>query len=218
MFSSALVILALSASALANVFITSPTASTTFTGGKEATISWQDTTDAPSLKDFGLATVSIYAGNAIQQTSLQLIVDNVDVSTTSSIKFTPNPQIGPNSDQYFVRIESRNLKDAAQPQFPALAFSAKFKMDGMTGTFSPAVQAQIAGQSTAPLAGSTPAATGAPAATSAAASTTKSGSSTRAATSTGSAQAATQTDGAIALGSSAKILFAVVVAVAVALC
>lgn len=92
------------------------------------------------------------------------------------------------------------------------------RMDGMTGTFSPAVQAQIAGQSTAPLAGSTPTATGTPVATSAAASTTKSGSSTRAATSTSSAQAATQTDGALALGSSAKILFAIVLAVAIALC
>ncbi|ESK94824.1 hypothetical protein Moror_14217 [Moniliophthora roreri MCA 2997] len=37
-----------------------------------------------------------------------------------------------------------------------LAFSAKYQMDGMSGQFSPAVQAQIDGQSTAPLAGSTP--------------------------------------------------------------
>jgi hypothetical protein len=77
-------ILTLCASALANVYTTSPTASSTFTGGKEATISWQDDSKAPSLKDFGAAKVSIYVGNAQQQTLLQTIVPSIDVSTTQS--------------------------------------------------------------------------------------------------------------------------------------
>jgi len=154
-FTTPLVVIAISASALANVFITSPVASTTFTGGKQATISWQDDGAAPSLKDFGPAKVSIYAGNAQQQTSLQPIVPSVDVSTTSSINFVVDASKGPNSDEYFIRIESLSLKDAKSPQYPALAFSAKFTMDGMTGVFTQEVQAQIAGQSTAPLAGAT---------------------------------------------------------------
>jgi len=153
MFSSPLVVLSLISVAFATVFTTSPVASSTFTGGQEATISWQDDGSAPSLKDFGPARVSIYVGNAQQQTSLQTIVPSVDVSTTSSIKFTPDASIGPNSAQYFIRFESLSLKDAAAPQFPALAFSAKFTMAGMTGVFTADAQAQIDGQTTAPLGG-----------------------------------------------------------------
>ncbi|KAF9467678.1 hypothetical protein BDZ94DRAFT_1248750 [Collybia nuda] len=155
MFPTSLVLLALASSAFATVFTTSPVASSVFSGGKQATISWQDDGKAPTLKDFGPAKVSIYVGNAQQQTLLQTIVPSVDVSTTQSIQFTPDATIGPNSAEYFIRFESISLKDANAPQFPALAFSAKFTMDSMTGTFSPAVLAQISGQSTAPLAGAT---------------------------------------------------------------
>jgi hypothetical protein len=155
MFTSTLILLALSASAFANVFVTSPVATTTFHGGQQSTVSWQDDGNVPTLQAFGPAKVSIYAGNAQQQTLLQSISTSVDVSTTSSIQFTPDPSIGPNSDEYFIRVESISLKDANQTQYPALAFSAKFTMDDMTGTFTPAVQSQIDGQTTAPLAGAT---------------------------------------------------------------
>jgi len=163
MFSQSFAVLALAvAPALATVFVTSPVASTTFHGGQSATISWQDNNAAPSLQDFGNAKVSIYAGNAQQQTSLQLIVPSVNVATTSSVQFTPDATIGPNSGEYFVRIESLTAKDPLNPQFPALSFSAKFTLDNMSGTFTPAIQAQIDGQSTAPLAAAqtTPAAAG----------------------------------------------------------
>jgi len=159
MFATPLVLLALASSAFATVFTTSPVASSTFTGGQEATISWQDDGSAPSLKDFGPAKVSIYVGNAQQQTPLQLIVPSIDVSTTQTIKFTPDASIGPNSSEYFIRFESLSLKDAKAPQFPALAFSAKFKMSSMTGVFTAEAQAQIDGQTTAPLAGATAAPT-----------------------------------------------------------
>ncbi|XP_006455314.1 hypothetical protein AGABI2DRAFT_194933 [Agaricus bisporus var. bisporus H97] len=156
MFFNSFALLALAASpTLANVFITNPTSSTTFHGGQQATLNWQDDSKAPSLQDMGNCTVAIYVGNALQQTSLQTIVESVDVSKTSAIQFTPKPEIGPNSAEYFIRIDSLTAKDSASPQYPAMSFSAKFKMDGMTGTFSSAIEAQIAGQSTAPLAGQT---------------------------------------------------------------
>ncbi|PPQ74396.1 hypothetical protein CVT26_000947 [Gymnopilus dilepis] len=157
MFSKAFVVLAFTSAAFANVFITAPVASTTYTAGQQATVQWQDDGQSPSLADFGPAKISIYAGNAQQQTSLQLLNGNVDVSKVSSINFTPDATIGPNSNEYFIRVESLSLKDAKQPQFPALAFSAKFTLAGMTGTFSAEVQSQINGQATAPLAGPTPA-------------------------------------------------------------
>jgi len=186
MFSTPFILLALTASALANVFITSPVASSTFTGGKQAVISWQDDGTTPSLKNFGPAKVSIYAGNAQQQTLLQTIVPSVDVSTTSSINFTVDASIGPNSPEYFIRIESLSLKDASNPQYPALAFSAKFTMNGMTGVFSQAVLSEIAGQSTAPLAAptSTPASGSPTAATTTGTSATSSTKSTSTAKST----------------------------------
>jgi hypothetical protein len=169
MLASIFVVLAISASTFANVFMTSPTASSTFVGGQKSTVTWQDDGSAPSLQDFGAAKVSIYVGNSIQQTPLQTIAETVDVSKTNSVDFTPDPSIGPNGKNYFVRIESLGLKDAKQPQFPALAFSAIFTMSGMSGNFNSSVQAQIDGQSTAPIGGLTTASAGA---TSAGAATT----------------------------------------------
>ncbi|EEB86722.1 hypothetical protein MPER_16219, partial [Moniliophthora perniciosa FA553] len=65
-FKSALVA-SLASSAFATIFITSPVASDTFNGGQKATIKWQDDGKAPTLKDWGMAKVSIYTGNAKQQ-------------------------------------------------------------------------------------------------------------------------------------------------------
>jgi hypothetical protein len=188
------------APALANVFITSPTASSTFNGGQQAQIQWQDDGKAPTLKDMGNCKVSIYVGNALQQTSVQTIVDSVDVSTTSTIQFTPDAGAGPNSNEYFIRVESLTAKDSGNPQYPALSFSAKFTLAGMTGSFSPAVEAQIAGQSTAPLAGPTAAAGGptggAPAASSPAPTGGASASSNHAATSASSSAPSSKTSSA----------------------
>jgi len=165
MFSQALVVFAFASAAFATVFVTAPVASTIDAAGQSAVVQWQDSGSAPSLSDFGPAKISIYAGNAQQQTLLQTLNSSVDVSQVSSINFIPDPSIGPDSSEYFIRFESLSLKDATQPQFPALAFSAKFTLTGMTGAFSAAVLSQISGQSTAPLASqSSPAGASTPAA------------------------------------------------------
>lgn len=89
MFFSAFVVLSLSASAFANLYvrsfyhpyphpcmiltaiqITQPVSSTTWTGGQQSTVSWQDDGQQPSLAQFGLAMVSIYAGNSQQQVNM----------------------------------------------------------------------------------------------------------------------------------------------------
>jgi len=208
MFSSIFVALTLSASAFANVFVTSPVASTTFVGGHQATVSWQDDGSAPTLQSFGPAMVSIYAGNAQQQTLLQTISPNIDVSKLSTIQFTPDPTIGPNSNQYFIRFQSISLKDATSPQYPALAFSAKFTMSGMSGQFNATVQDQINGQSTAPI-GGTVAASSTPTATVAATTSKLSSSSASSATSKASTAAgASSTSGAGKLASTGIAVFA----------
>lgn len=192
MFQRAAVVLALSASVFATLFTTAPVASTTWQAGQAQTVSWQESTDgaAPNLAAFGPSVISVYVGNAQQQTDLQTIGTSVDVSKNGSISFTPDPKIGPNGDFYFIRYQSISLKDATQPQFPALAFSAKFTLSGMTGTFSPAIQAQISGASTAPIGGP---ATQAPAASTSAAPATPS---SAAKTTTSTAKAAASTGGA----------------------
>jgi hypothetical protein len=166
MFPQLAVLLSLTASALCNVFVTEPVASTTWNGGSKQSVTWQDNGNAPTLASFGPAIISIYVGNAQQQTSLQTISPSTDVSKASSVDFTIDPTIGPNANEYFIRFESISLKDATNPQFPALAFSAKFTLASMTGTFNSTVQAQINGQSTAPIGGSTPAGSATPAAAS----------------------------------------------------
>lgn len=138
--------------AMANVFITSPVASTSWAGGSQQTVSWQDDGASPTLAAFGNAKVSIYVGNAQQQTLLQPISPSVNVATTSAVVFTIDPTIGPNGNNYFIRVESLGLKDTTNPQYPALAFSAKFTLTSMTGTFNASVQSEINGASTAPLA------------------------------------------------------------------
>ncbi|KZO94676.1 hypothetical protein CALVIDRAFT_470172, partial [Calocera viscosa TUFC12733] len=156
-------LLAAAQSALATIYVTNPVASTTFTGGSTAVISWEDDGSAPSLATIGAASVGIYAGSATQQTLLQMIIGSVDVSTTASIQFTVDPTIGPDSNAYFIRFTSAAYHDPSTPTYPYEQFSARFTMTGMTGQFNASVQAQIDGATgvnsiAGPAATSTPAA------------------------------------------------------------
>lgn len=180
--------------AFATVYVIEPVATTKYPAGVPgAVVSWQDDQKTPSLAMFGLASISIYVGNAIQQTKLQVLSNSTDVSTTSSITFTPDPTIGPDGSDYFIRFESLSGKDSASAPFEA--FSAKFTLTGMTGNFSASVQAEIAGQSTAPL-GQTSSGTAGP--TSTPSLTTSTASKTPTSTSSTSATA-TATSGAMSL-------------------
>lgn len=80
---------------------TSPTATTSWQGGKPQRIEWinDPNNPTPALSDFGPCKISIYVGNAQQQTSLQLLSPSTDVSKNNSLEFTPDPTIGPNSNQ-----------------------------------------------------------------------------------------------------------------------
>jgi len=160
MFSS-LVVLSLAAIAPlahATVFMTNPTASTNIPAGKPFSITWQDDGKAPNLTAFGPATVGLYVGSESVQDELQAI-GNVDVSQVNTISWTPDATAGPNYNSYFIRITSVSLKDPNQTQFNAEAFSAKFTLSGMTGTFNSTVQAVISGSAASSGAASTPAAT-----------------------------------------------------------
>ncbi|KAH9034734.1 hypothetical protein EDB84DRAFT_1239183, partial [Lactarius hengduanensis] len=149
---SSLLVLGLAAiapSALATVFVTAPTASTSWPAGQQATITWQDDGNTPNVKSFGPSLIGLYAGNQQQQTLLQTIASDVDVSAVSTVTWTPDATVGPNFNNYFIRFTSNDLPDPTQSQFKAEAFSAKFTLTGMTGTFNASVQAQISGTTAA---------------------------------------------------------------------
>jgi len=194
---SAAFFLSLVAAASANVYVTSPVAGTVFTAGQNSTITWKDDGMSPSLQSFGPSEVSIYVGNAQEQTSLQLIVSSVDVSTTSSIVFIPDGTIGPSGSDYFIRFQSINLKDATNSQYPAEAFSAKFTLNGATGQFTPQEQSEIDGQSTAPLGGAT--SVSSPAVSTPASSSHKSSSTGSASTPTASGSQHASSNGAVGI-------------------
>jgi hypothetical protein len=203
-------------SALATIFTTSPVATTSWQAGQEQTITWIEDPNnpTPSLKDFGPTKISIYVGNSQQQTSLQLISPSTDVSTINQFKFSPDATIGPNSKEYFIRFESLAFKDPKQPQFPALAFSAKFELTGMSGRFTPEIQQQIDGASSLPIGPSTPAS---PTNTNTNTNTTPkntpspSTTTTRPPSNTGTSQGNSNTDGALGLAAG-KLVVGVVAA------
>ena len=60
------------------------------------------------------------------QLSLQVLSRSTNITKESELSFIPDATIGPNSGEYFIRMESLSLKDPSQPQLPALVFSAKF--------------------------------------------------------------------------------------------
>jgi len=140
--------------ASAMVYITSPTASSNFSAGVSSPITWQDDGKQPTPKDIGPSKVGLYVGNVNQQVLVQTISTNTDVSQASSIDFTPEAGAGPDSDQYFIRFDSLSLKQNGT-NFPVQAFSHKFALNKMTGSFNASVSSIIAGQSTAPFASQT---------------------------------------------------------------
>ncbi|KAI5121910.1 hypothetical protein M0805_000239 [Coniferiporia weirii] len=203
MFARAAVIVSLAASTLATVYVTAPIAGTTCSGGSTCNIAWKDDGTTPALGDFGNSMVSVYVGNQQQQTLLQNITGSVNVATTSAITFTVDPTIGPNSGVYFIRFESLTSTTGGAP---TEAFSAKFTLNNMSGTFSPAAQAQIDAASSsgspAPSSGSSSSS-----ASSSAASTTAKTSSTG--TSSGSASTSSSSSAAGRNGVAAGALSAV---------
>jgi len=144
-FAPLLALLLAAQSTLATIYVTDPVATTTFTGGQTATISWEDDGATPSLATIGSASVGIYVGSTQQQSLLQMIIGSVDVSTTASIQFTVDPTIGPDGDYYFVRFTSLGYNDPTNPAYKYEQFSARFTLTGMTGTFNATVQGEVNG-------------------------------------------------------------------------
>ncbi|KAN0094535.1 hypothetical protein V8E55_002822 [Tylopilus felleus] len=105
----------------AGVYFTSPVQSTTCTAGQSCQVAWVDDGQAPLLSSIGNCQAALYTGEMVLVQSLQ----SVDVSTTSSFSFTPDPAAGPNG-QYYVVFTSTSISYQA--------WSGSFTLTGMTGT------------------------------------------------------------------------------------
>jgi len=159
---------ALVASASASIFTTSPTATTVCVGGQTCSIIWQDTADAPSATLFGQTTIALYTGGELVQESLQ-VLGVFNPATTTTIDPILYPEVGPDGQYYFIRFTSVAALDPTTNQ-PYEAFSSKFTMTGMNGTFTPAIYSQLS----VDAASSATTATSAPSTASTASSTTTS--------------------------------------------
>jgi len=190
--SAALTALALAPAAFATIFVTSPVASTTCPAGTECTVAWKDDGNAPSLAQFGNASVAVYVGSQQVQTLLQMISPSVNVATTNTIVFTPTANIGPNSADYFIKFVSASLKQNGTTiaNTPEEAFSAKFTLSGMSGQFNATVQSEI-NAATGASTGATASASNTAAKSSSSAVVTKSSSGTASATKSSTSSTAT---------------------------
>jgi len=136
--------------ALANLYITSPVASTTCTAGQACAVSWNDDGTTPALGTIGACTVALFVGS--QQTQIQLqSLGDVDVVQQATASFIPDPTVGGDSDLYFLRFTATNYMVGA---YPYEGFSAKFTLTGMTGTFN-ATEASLMSAPTSAIGSST---------------------------------------------------------------
>lgn len=126
------VLAALAPQALATLYITSPVASTVCKAGTNCPVAWNDDGTAPPLATIGACTVGLYVGSQFTQIQLQPLGD-VSVAAQASATFIPNPEVGGNSDLYFLRFTSTTYQVNGVPWE---GFSAKFTIQGMTGTFN----------------------------------------------------------------------------------
>jgi len=105
----------------AAVYVTNPVASTVCTGGQSCEIDWVDDGQSPLLSSIGECSVGLYNGEMVLAQSLT----SVDVSSTTSLSFTPNPSAGANGAYYLV-FTSNGIDYQA--------WSATFTLNGMTGS------------------------------------------------------------------------------------
>ncbi|KAI9634690.1 uncharacterized protein MKK02DRAFT_12669, partial [Dioszegia hungarica] len=139
-FATLLTVLALAQSALAGVYVTAPVTGASVIGGQTLTVRWADDGNSPSVSAVGPCSVDVYVGSKTSQFKVQNLAASVDVSKTSSLVATIDPSIGTTGTWYFVRFTSLGLKDSAMPQYNYQAYSARFTLNGMTGTFNQTVQ------------------------------------------------------------------------------
>ncbi|EIM23105.1 hypothetical protein E3Q22_00676 [Wallemia mellicola] len=127
--------------AAAGVYITAPIGSTKATGGQPFSVVWDDDGQSPTLAELGNADVSLMTGSDAEQTELQTLQKDVPLSTTASTINLIDSNVGPDGNVYFIRVMSQSLKN--DEGYPYSFYSARFLLEGMHGTFTDEIKAQL---------------------------------------------------------------------------
>ncbi|KAF8336432.1 uncharacterized protein EI90DRAFT_174575 [Cantharellus anzutake] len=122
------------------MFITAPVVTTSCAAGQNCPLAWNDDGKPPTLSQIGACNVGLFVGSVSTQYLLQSISAAFDVSKAGTLNFSPDPSVGANSNQYFIRFTSNTLNSTTNTGYPYQAFSAKFTLTGMTGQFNSTVQ------------------------------------------------------------------------------
>ncbi|CDS00647.1 uncharacterized protein SPSC_03110 [Sporisorium scitamineum] len=138
-------VLALAAvdAAVSTIVVTKPVASTTGHGGKRLDIEWSDDGKAPTHRDWGRINIYLATGSRDVQFKLQTLDRNVSYNQGGG-SYKIDPTSGPSGGYYFIRFEGTNTTTNA---VPAMAFSARFSLDQMTGTFNSTIMSTLQGTS-----------------------------------------------------------------------
>ncbi|KAF8323994.1 hypothetical protein DL93DRAFT_66599 [Clavulina sp. PMI_390] len=211
MFSKAIAALSLAAlapQALASLYITSPVASTDCSAETACQVAWNDDGTTPALGTIGICDVGLYVGNQYTQFLLQDL-GNLNIASQATASFLPNPAVGGNSNLYFIRFTATNYFPN-NDGIPWEGFSAKFTLNGMTGTFNSTV-ASVMSNTASSTSGAT-STTGSVLATTTGGSTTslvtttsKAASSTSSGTAKSTATTTSKSGAASAYGSSSQV-------------
>ncbi|KAJ3746413.1 hypothetical protein DFH05DRAFT_943598 [Lentinula detonsa] len=113
----------------ATLYVIQPAAGSTCSGGSPCTVQWLDDGTSPLNSEIGVTTCALYTGD------MQLVqtVPPVDVSSTQSLTFTPIPNAGPDSSDYYIAFTSTNLEINGTKY---ISYSSFFSLNNMNGSFS----------------------------------------------------------------------------------
>jgi len=139
-----LVGLSLVSQALAAIYVTDPVASTNCTASLPCNVTWKDDGLVPSLAAIGNCSIQLCSGGDQTQTCFQTISSSWNVTHTN-VTYENNPKDGPNGTYYFLKFRALNYTSPTNPSQPYEAFSSRFTLSGMTGTFNASVMAEITG-------------------------------------------------------------------------
>ncbi|GAA5824368.1 hypothetical protein JCM10212_004003 [Sporobolomyces blumeae] len=128
--------------ALASVYIVKPDGSDYFNAGKRITITWLDSEASPPASAMGPSTLYLATGSSTAHTNLATLATVDDPSKTLEVPITIDASWAPDTNQVFILLESNSAKDDSTGQ-PLQAFSARFRLSKMKGTFPAAALAQL---------------------------------------------------------------------------
>lgn len=102
---------------------------------------WNDNGESPKLSDWGGVNVYLAVGSQNVQYKLQQLGSNLPVTKTKG-SWKIDPSVGADSSSYFIRMEGTKLGSDGNPP---MAFSSRFAMSNMSGSFNSTVKAAAAG-------------------------------------------------------------------------